>query len=297
MRRITTLGLAMAALLAIVAFAASSASAATPENYECAKEAGGHLLKGCASEGGKGGYALKPGTGKGKAVKGKGGPATLHVKTWLGDDTVACSKSALVGKDTVTGMKEVTVTLSKCLALETKPCNTAGAKKEEIKITGLKGEYGYIEEGGSPKVGIKLESEAHPGYTGELVKFECTKALNITVSGGVIGEVKKDVNAFSKESEIEFLAGEYIGEHVYAEKYHYKPLVNLLGWAAEQGEIAEELEKDLKGELTKLERPIIKTLICGEYIEDLLKVPCTPEAYAGLDGTLVNKGEDLEVKA
>ncbi len=296
MRRITTLGLAIGALLAIVAFAAASASAALPETYECAKETGAKYLKGCTAEGGKGGYALKPGLGKEKEVKGKSGPVTLHVKTWLGDDTVACAKSKVTGKDTLTGMKEVAMSLSKCTALGTRPCSTVGAKKEEIKISGLKGVYGYIEEGPTPKVGIKFESEANPGFTGEIVKFECT-GLVITVSGGVIGEVKKDVNAFSKESEIEFLPTESIGEHVFDEKYHYKPLVNIVGWADELTEFNEELEKDLKGEIAKLERPIVKTLICGSYIESLLHVPCTPEAYAGLEGKLENKGEDLEVKA
>jgi len=295
MRRITTLGLAIAALLAIVAFAAASASAAEPEAYECVKEHGAPYLKGCTETGGKGGYALKPGIGKDKEVKGKSATVTLHVKTWLGDDTVACQKSKVTGKDTVTGMKEVAMSLSKCVALGTRPCSTAGAKKEEIKITGLVGVYGYIEEGPTPKVGIKFESEAHPGYTGEIVKFECT-GLIITVSGGVIGEVKKDVNAFSKESEINFLPTESIGEHVYAEKYHYKPLVNIVGWADEQAAFNEELEKDLKGEIAKLERPIVKTLICGSYIESLLHVPCTPEAYAGLEATLTDKGEDLNVK-
>jgi hypothetical protein len=296
MRRITILGLAMGALLAILALAAASASAATPETFECVKEAGAHYLKGCTEEGGKGGYALKPGIGNNKEVKGKSGTVTLHVKTWLGDNTVECQKSKLTGKDTVTGLKEVAVTLSKCLALGDKPCNTAGAKSGEVKITGLRGEYGYIEEGLTPKVGIKLESEAHPGDTGELVHFECTSDLNVTVTGGAIGEVKKDVNAFNKESEIDFLPGEYIGEHTYG-PFKYSPLVNIPAWADEQAEFHEELEKDLNGELPKLERPIIKTLICGSYIENLLKVECTPEAYAGLEGKFVNKGEDLEVKA
>jgi hypothetical protein len=297
MRRIRLLGLAMGALFAALALAAAGASAAvSPENFECGKEAGGLLVKGCTAEGGKGGYVLRPGVGKGKEFKGKGAEAVLHVKTWLGDQTVTCKGVKDNGLATLTGEAKVTVSYSKCYALSVKECNSEGAKKGEIKISGLKGTYGYLEEGISPKVGIRLESEAHPGPTGELVKFDCTSDLEITVTGGLIGEVTQDVNTLSKESETSFVAGEYIGEHTYGE-YKYKPLVNLVGWADEQAEIAAELEADKKGEIAKLERPILKTLICGEYVESLLHVHCTPEAYAGLDSKLANKGEDLELKA
>lgn len=292
----------LAALFALAGISAGSAfGSATPTWYECAKaspkNSGDYANKTCSepSEAGKGGYVLKEGIGKGKEFKGKGGEAILHVKTWLGDDKVICASSKSVGKFALPNLEQdVTVSYSKCKALGTKTCTSPGAKKGEIKIAGLRGELGYLDESG-PVVGLKLESEAHPGPTGLLTTFSC-EDFEATVSGGVIGTVQKDVNAVSKESETVDSPGEIIGEHEY-DGNKYKPLVNPLGWADEAAEIGTELEADLKGELTKLERPIIKTLICGEFIESLLKVSCTPETYAGLQGTVVNKGEALEIKA
>ena len=60
-------------------------------------------------------------------------------------------------------------------------------------------------------VGLKLESEAHPGYTGQLTEFSCEN-LEADVTGGVIGTVSKDINVISKESEVVDLATESIGD-------------------------------------------------------------------------------------
>jgi hypothetical protein len=299
------IGLSLAAMFALAAMlaAAASASIAAPTWNECAKApkegktyTGHYADKSCTEAVGTGGkYELQEGVGKAKVFKGKGAVAVLHVKTWLGDDTVECAKSAERGTPALPNLEtEVTVSFSKCVALHTKTCASAGAKKGEVKITGLKGELGYVSEAPA-EVGLKLESEAHPGPEGELVKFSC-EDLEVTVTGGLIGVQKNDINTVSKESEVVYLAGEYIGEHEY-DGYKYRPVVNLLGWADEQTEIAKEIEEDEKGEISKIERPILKTLICGEYIKSLLGVECTPEAYAGLDGTLSVKGEALMIKA
>jgi len=288
---------------AVLGVIASSASAAaTPVWYECAKiepkNTGSFNDKLCteANEGGTGKYTLREGLGKGKEIKGKGvGPTALHVKTWLGDNTVTCQKSKSIGKPALPNLeKEVTISFSKCLALETKTCTTPGAKKGEIKISGLDGELGYVEE--SPvSVGLKLESEAHPGPAGELAFFEC-EGLTAKITGGVIGVVQGNVNKVSKLSEVDYVATESIGEHEF-ETFKYKPVVNILGWASEQAEIEKEIEEDLKGEIEKIVRPILKGTFCGPFIEGLLKKECTPEAYAGLDGTVADKGEALMIKA
>ena len=220
----------------------------------------------------------------------------LHVKTWLGDDKVECASSKVQGKVALPNLEtHVIVSFSKCTALKIKTCSSTGAKKGEIAIPAMKGELGYIEESPSVVVGLKLESEAHPGSTGEIVKFSC-EDLEATITGGLIGTVGKDVNVISKESETVDTPTESIGEHEYEGK-KYKPLVNIVGWASEQVSFEKELEEDLKGEIEKLNRPIFKTLICGEYIKSLLGVECTPEAYAGQEQTTVNKGEALEIKA
>lgn len=306
MRRIGIIGLSVCAAVALMGILAAGASASgVPTWSECAKAPkegktylGHYSDKGCTmyvASGGK--YELKEGLGKGKGFKGKGAAATLHVKTWIGDNTVQCTKSSETGTPALPNrITDVTVSFGGCYALgfKEKVCSSAGAKKGEVKISGLKGELGYVEE--SPvNVGLKLESEAHPGVEGELVSFTCP-GLEITVRGGVIGVVKKDVNTVSKEFELVNTPGEFIGEHVY-DGFHYKPLVNIVGWASEQAEIAKEIEEDEKGEIAKIERPIVKTVICGEFIESLLKIKCTPEAYAGLEGTIVDKGEGLMIKA
>ena len=114
--------------------------------------------------------------------------------------------------------------------------------------------------------------------------------------GGVIGEVTGDVNVINKESAVTYTATESIGEHEFEGK-KYKPLVNPLGWFSEKAEIEQEVEEDLKGEKAKIVRPIIKAVVCGEFIEQVLKVECTPEAYAGMDQSVALKGEYLMIKA
>jgi hypothetical protein len=282
---------------ALLACGASSAlGAGTPAWFACAKalpkNTGNYTDKYCSepSAPGEGKWELQEGIGKGKGFKGKGGPAILHVKTWLGDNKVECAKSKSTGKyEAPNREREVTVSFSKCVALFTKSCTTPGAKKGEIKVTGLQGELGYLEEEPT-SVGLKLESEANPGPTGELATFECEN-LSTTLLGGVIGVMSKDIDTISKESETTYVATEAIGEHEF-EGFKYIPLVNPLGWASEQ----EEIEEDLKGEIGKISRPIIKSVICGEFIEVLLGIECTPEAYSGLDSTTVNKGEALMIK-
>jgi hypothetical protein len=293
----------MVVSLALLALAGTASAAGTPEWYECAKalpkNTGNFNNKTCteASEPGAGKYVLQPGIGKGKELKGKGvGPSALHVKIWLGDNTVECAKSKSVGKEVMPNLeKEVSISFSKCVALSVHKCNSPGAKPGEIKISGLKGELGYLEE--EPvSVGLKLESEANPGPEGVLGTFECEGVIKVTTIGGVIGVVHKDINTISKESEVEYVATENIGVHEFEGK-KYSPLANLLGWATEKTAIEKEIEEDLKGEIAKILRPIIKTVTCGPFIEALLKVECTPEAYTGLDATNALKGEALMIKA
>lgn len=301
MNRMGIAGLCITALLALAGLTAASASASTPAWYECVKakpkNSGDYSNKECtvASAPGKGKYALEPGVGKGKAFKGTGKESVLHVKTWLGDNTMSCKASSDSGKPAMPNLeKDVTVTFTGCEALG-KQCNTSGQGAGEIKLSGLEGEFGYLDEA-PVKAGIKLESEAHPGPTGEIAQLSCGKGVELTIVGGVIGEQLGDVNAISKKSEVVFTAGEYIGEHTF-EGFKYVPLVNPPAFADEEAAFEHELEEDLAGEIAKIERPIIKAIICGELIEGLLKLKCTPEAYSGLDGAQSNSGEALEVKA
>lgn len=295
--------LCLVAAFAALALASTASAAGSPTWFACIKaepkNTGTYNDKLCTekNEGGTGKYVLVESLGKNpaKEVKGKGGPAVLHVKTWLGDNTVECQKSKSVGKlELPNRMKEVSITFGKCVALKVHACKSPGAKNGEVKITGLKGELGYLEEEPT-KVGLKLESEAHPGPEGELASFECETVLP-TIVGGVIGEVTGNINKVSKEFGLNYVATESIGEHEFEGK-KYTPLVNPLGWFSEKAEYEKETEEDLKGEKAKIVRPIIKAIVCGEFIEQVLKVECTPEAYAGLDQSVALKGESLMIKA
>jgi len=298
-------GIAGLVALAVLALAAASATAEAPTWFECGKAVkngnaytGHYTGKSCeaATEVGTGGkYELRQGIGKGKQLKGKGGRTVLHVKTWLGDAKVECTSSKDSGMPALPNLETgVVVTYKGCKALGSKKCNTSGERPGEIEIEGLRGELGLIEESPTQVVGLKLESEADPGPDGEIVAFDC-EGLEVTVTGGLIGVQAKDINVISKESETVGLAGEYIGERQ-REATKYKPLVNIVGWADEQEAIAKEVQADEDGEIGKLSRPILKTVLCGEYAEELLHAHCTSEIYAGQDQKLINKGEALMIK-
>jgi len=145
------LGLALVAMFAFAAFSAVSASA-NPQWWECKKNKGvGLLEKGCTKEGGKGGYELVPGVGKGKAFKGKGGLAILHnVIPGKGDIKVECASFKDGGKVANVGGKGtefgVTSTFSKCKSLGA-PCSS-GAKKETISTETLAGNLGWLNKAG-----------------------------------------------------------------------------------------------------------------------------------------------------
>jgi hypothetical protein len=297
MKRISILGLCVVAALATAGLISTSAFAGTqPAWFECVKaspkNSGNYKNKTCseASEPGKGEYALKEGIGKGKEFKGKGGAAVLHVKTWLGDQKVECTASSDKGKLGLPNLEtSVTVTYSKCTLFGTHKCTSAGAKAGDIVITGMRGELGYVDE--SPvAVGVRLENEASPGAT--IVEFNCG-IVEAKLGGQLIGEQVKDVNVIDKESTVVDLAEERYGEHEYEGK-PFKPTVNILGWANEVAGIEEAQAKD---EEETDPAHVLKGLFCGELVEELLGVECTPEAYAGLTQTTTNKGEALMVKA
>jgi hypothetical protein len=270
MTRIKVLGLALFAVFAMAAIASATASAAGPEFYECAKGTKGvGYEKGCTKEGGKGGYELKVGVGKGKVTKGKAvGTSKLHTNIpGKGDIPVECgsakSESTDVAPDLVT--KAIT-TFSKCKAAGA-PCQS-GTKKETIVTAPLSGHLGYISK--SPlKVGVILTDEAKPG-SGYLAEFDCTGVAHIRTLGAVIGEDTGNINTFSKTSELKFTV-------VNAEfGYGPSPINNPQAFEGESGTniLTTELEAEGKTEF-----------------EPLGGLP------SGQEGAVANKGEDIEIKA
>jgi len=301
------LGLCIVAILALCSLLATTASAETlpaPAWATCVKaspkDSGKYKNKTCseAEPGGKGGYEVKAGVGKAKGFKGKsakGDKPTLLVKFWEGTDSIACESAKDSGTPAAPNLEtHLTIAYSKCKALGSLGCTSAGAKSEEVKITGLKGELGYIKEGSEPVVGLRIESEAHPG--GSMAEFECgvkgEKDLVANVENQVIGVQSKDVNSANKEFELNFEATEDYGVHEFDEKT-YSPSLNPLGWATELAEI-----EACSGKECVAEHPahVIKGVYCGKVIKGLVGTECTPETYTGLNQELTNKGEDLLVK-
>jgi len=292
MRRFHAVGLGLAAAALVLALAAGSASATVPTWWECAKapkvgmqHTGNYNDKLCTSPNaeGTGKYELQEGAARDRRLKGKSGPAVLHVKTFLGDETVECKKS----KDSAVPQSpnleiDVEVRFIKCLASGGEKCSQFGSKPGEIRLHAMRGELGYLSE--SPVVvGVRLELEAEPG--GVLASFACG-AIEVSVSGALIGVEQKDVNEVGKGAETVFSAGEYLGE-VEFEGHSFAPLVNPLGFA-------DELEAIAKGEAPPR---VLKASICGAPIEALFHEHCAPEAFAGLDQTVLAKSEALMIKA
>ena len=192
MKRISIIGSALLAALAVTAVLASAASAAAPEWGRCVpaevKGTGEFLGKGCAkSAEGKGAYNWAP-EPTGKAVlTGAGEEITLE----SAKHKIVCAASTYTGK--FTGAKTATV------SLDLIGCNvTSGTTKQECqsspvpeKESEIEAEYeaelGFIKGGEHPKVGIDLKPKS-------TITFTCGKLpevplLSGTIEGSVIGQV------------------------------------------------------------------------------------------------------------
>lgn len=290
MRRLQIMGLCVIAACAVAAIIASSASAAVPTWYECAKapkigkeKTGDYNDKLCTSPNaeGKGAYVLQEGVARDKRFKGKSGTAVLHVQTFLGDEMVTCKKSIDAGVPKLPNREGgVEIVLQHCVA-QGKKCTSAGEKAGFIRLHALTGELGYLEE--SPVVvGIRLELESEPG--GVIASFDC-EGLEASVSGALIGVQQKDIDAINKESEVVFTAAENLGT-VEFEGHEFAPLVNALGWASEAESIAKH----------ETAPHVLSVKLCGVPVEAIFHEPCAPEAYAGEDATSVSKGGMLMIK-
>jgi hypothetical protein len=230
------LGLCLVAVFAITGMAASGAAASEfPSYFECVKAPGGKFEKGCTKEGGKGGYVIKEGIGKGKIWKTKGGLIFLHVVVpGKGDIKLECLKWKDVKRIIIIGGRgydfEVRWFWSGCKALGA-PCFSPGAKKGEVRSLVLASYLGWINKGGKI-LGDKLYNEASPG-SGNLLEFECIGLTKARVHGGVIGQVTGDVGTFSKTTTDTYSVGPFLGEVAPG----YTPLVNTPAFEGESASI------------------------------------------------------------
>jgi len=311
MRRIKFLGLAAVVLVAAVGVLAASANAETgPTWFECGKAAknaekkytGKYNDKACTqkNEAGEGKYELQPGVGKAKASKGKGGTTKFELETPDGHFAITCGSVATEGTPKAPNLETaISFVLKKCAFIENS-CKTPGAKKGEIKGSGLVGELGYVEpESGhsAPAVGLKIVNP--DGEKTAMATFECGEGekkgfvTESSLEGAVIGVQEGDINTLSKESTLTYVPLEQFGEHEFTGK-KYKPLVNIIGFADE----VEEIQRCSGLECTE-EHPahVIRGVYCGEFIEGAIHETCTPPTYTGLAAEVKNKGEALMIKA
>ena len=292
MTRIKILGLALVAVFAMSALAAASASA-EPNWLECKKEAGGKFEKGCGKEGGKGGYVIAVGVGKGKGFKSKGGKAVLHsVNPEANVDIPVECESAKGGGLAVAPnlVLKVKATFSKCKALGAECHNI---KKETIETKTLAGSLGWINKAGKV-AGTDLVLESSPG--GIIAEFTCNSLGEIRTQGSVIGQNTEDVGVFSKTSKLVFAPGPYIGPQeaacpsakekeeiekgektlAEAKKCKWTPIVNVPKF---EGGPVDLLLTEVKGAITG--HP-------GEFYPPG-GIP------SGQEGVAENKGENLEI--
>jgi len=240
MKRMRILGLALVAVFALAAVAASGASAAPTWNA-CVKaepkNTGKYTDKLCSTEsagGNTGKYNLVAGIGKGKGFKTKGGAAELVVvvpptgKGPFGKGAelkVQCSSfkgSGSIGMPNT--VSKVTDEFKGCTVLGAAPCQS-GTKKGVIKTNSLSGELVDIEGFPTP-VGTLLHAETGP----VLAEFECTGVGSNVVTGSLIG-LHGPVGTVGKESTDTFVIGPGLGEVEWDPTGHpgekYTPKVNV----------------------------------------------------------------------
>jgi hypothetical protein len=219
MRRILLIGTCLASLSATAALGAVAAQGAgTPEWYECIKAKGvGTYEKGCAKEGGKGGYTARPGVGTGSFVIQSKGKVVLRAAG--GVATMTCAHLAIratkVMPSLLTGVSLILTLCGPGTAPRGSSCETQeeGGPKEAgiVEAEPLAGELGYISR--SPlHVGLKLSSAAEPG--GVVIPRVICKGMphHRRWSGSFVGELGGTVNLANKKATLDYLPGPYLGE-------------------------------------------------------------------------------------
>ena len=203
MRHIRMLGLCLAAVMVVVAFAASSAFAKGPEWGQCYAKAGGKYANaGCTTKAkkGKGEYEWRKGAEiTHRKFTGEGGTGILNADLEAcvrGNEDASCTPEQIEkeeaeylsiyvecthehaigeakGKDEVTNVQ---VVFTGCKALGSLPCSNS-SNAEEVKVNLLKGELGYINKS-NKEVGVDLTPVVSKG---SFAQFNCGTDLTTTV--------------------------------------------------------------------------------------------------------------------
>jgi len=208
-RHVRILGLCLAAVFAVAALAAASASAGGPEWGQCYAKAGGKYAdSNCTvkAKKGKGEYEWRKGTEvANKEFTGQASTGTLNAtyiicgpndervpgpcanpeeETKFGPIQVECvGKGELPaerdhGSTTKNGVVNVSVIFRGCAVFGTIPCQNG--EEGEIVVNPLKGSLGYINKA-SKEVGLLLQPALKKG---EFAKFNCNIGLTTVVGMG-----------------------------------------------------------------------------------------------------------------
>jgi hypothetical protein len=204
MKRIKIVGLCLIAVFAMTAVAVSSASAAGPEYFTCAKVKGGKFEKGCGKEGGKGGFSRTAVKLPSKFTD-KNGVSVLTVFVpgigIVGD--TKCEKATSKGAILNATQAEDTVVFEKCES-SGKTCTSVQAKEKKGDIT-TNTLLSTLVATGEAESGVGVTVGAKSG--GNSAEFNC-EGLKISTMGAVTGEDKGNVEKASKTSENVFQVNE-----------------------------------------------------------------------------------------
>ncbi|HEY0517830.1 MAG TPA: hypothetical protein VGD00_11970 [Solirubrobacteraceae bacterium] len=203
------------AVMAVWGATGATALSAAPEWYECVKSKVGSFEKGCAKEGGKGGYVARAGLGAGGgSFEAKGSAVVLKA---VDGHEITCSNFIEEGQRAMPNLvQNVTIRLKACAKTGThQRCfgmeEGETEKRVEFESEPLSGELGYISR--SPlKVGLVLHDQAEP--TGLfLPRIFCPDShFSERWRGSFVGEVTGVVNVSGKKAALRYALGPYLGE-------------------------------------------------------------------------------------
>jgi hypothetical protein len=180
MKRINLAGLAVVVVLALGAFAVSSASA-LPEIGRCvAKAAGNYTNSNCTTKAapkGTGGFEFLKGAAKtGFTVA--GGHSVLEGASGA---NIECETLAATGKldaagtaGVIKGVEDVVTTLAGCTIPSLDTCQSKGQAEGVIVTESLEGDLGYLNKS-TKSVGLELHPKIVKRVPGPYMKFECAR--------------------------------------------------------------------------------------------------------------------------
>jgi hypothetical protein len=193
MRRIKIVGLSLVVVLAVAAFAASSALAAAPEFGRCVAKAGGkYASAACTTEvAGKTKFEWEPGPGPNNKFTSAIKVGTVAKLETVGKQVIECTGETSGGE--IKNAKEVAKVVAKftgCTAIGQK-CESEGAAAGEIVTNALGGPIG-VEKLGETAAKNKLAEDLQGENAEKLVAtFKCA-GLPIIVRGSVLHPIKSN---------------------------------------------------------------------------------------------------------